>query len=64
MEYRKEVIWSKKERNVYIKTTRVTFVVLLKNVDDKRQTKIIFNYFDKNPKTPINWFKDTKSDMY
>jgi hypothetical protein len=42
---------------------RVTFYAHIKRMNENRLTKKIFNFFDRNPKTPLNWFKEVKADL-
>ncbi|XP_025830255.1 uncharacterized protein LOC112905593 [Agrilus planipennis] len=62
----------KSNRELYEKTERITdtmrkrritFYGHLSRMNDDRLTKQLFDYFDKNPKTHMPWFKGVKSDL-
>uniref|UniRef100_A0A8D9AQU5 Reverse transcriptase domain-containing protein n=1 Tax=Cacopsylla melanoneura TaxID=428564 RepID=A0A8D9AQU5_9HEMI len=59
----KEVYEKTEKIKDVMKKRRVTFYSHLKRMSEERLTKKIFNYFDKNPKTPIPWFKEVKTDL-
>lgn len=42
---------------------RVAFYGYLRGLEEKRLTKRIFNFFDKNPKTSMTWIKEVKADV-
>uniref|UniRef100_A0A8D8XXG7 Uncharacterized protein n=1 Tax=Cacopsylla melanoneura TaxID=428564 RepID=A0A8D8XXG7_9HEMI len=42
---------------------RISFYAHLKRMNDTRLTKRKFDFFDKNPRTNLTWFKEVKADL-
>ena len=42
---------------------RVTFYRHIKRMNEGTLTKRIFNYFERNPKPQMTWFKEVRKDM-
>ncbi|KAL1460740.1 hypothetical protein WDU94_012692 [Cyamophila willieti] len=59
-----EEVYEKTERiGDTIRKRRVQLYGHLKRMKETRFTKQLFNYFDKNPKTRLTWFIETKKDL-